>query len=266
MANWRNIETCAEWAQMCDKNAELKWAEEHGYTQKTSASYLELMNELGIKKYAAIRMDDKLPDSVTYLDHLRLYRNPKTRNRAAVFHEYPENVAHYLEDFREWCHDHGLQVEELKYSWYYPDVTRTFVVTEKHPAFDKDDSIAWENTTVRPLVPENENYEAECEWSKITGFTRDAKVNDRPHDLPHLLLGIAPRKKYAPEILCELDNLRIYRNAKTKQRLAIFHKPKNDNTTFKIMKCFCSRNGLKIIKLERSWFRHDHNAYMILVK
>lgn len=118
--------------------------------------------------------------------------------------------------------------------------------------------ISWYDTTVRHECPENSDLEAEQKWAIETGFTRAAYIGYQPFDLPSILKGKKKRPVNGVELPVALDHLRVYRNLKTRERVAIFHEyPVIAEEKHTILKSWCEENGLEIIRLERSWYYPD---------
>jgi hypothetical protein len=105
------------------------------------------------------------------------------------------------------------------------------------------------------LVPENSDWDAEYKWSIETGFTQDAYIGNEPFDLPNIIKGKKKRPLNGVYVPVALNHLRLYRNPKTKERIAIFHEyhPEAEQK-YTIMQAWCEENGLLIKKLDYSWY------------
>lgn len=127
----------------------------------------------------------------------------------------------------------------------------------------------WYNTTVSPCCPENTDWESERKWAVETGFTRDAAfIGYHPFDLPSIIKGKKRRPVNGVELPVALDHLRIYRNPKTNERVAIYHEyPGRAEKNFPIIFAWCEENGLTITQMDYSWyFPNRTTAYMISAK
>ena len=118
--------------------------------------------------------------------------------------------------------------------------------------------INWYDATIRPVCPDNADWEAEQKWIIETGFIQDAYVGHSPYDFPNLIKGKRRRTRNGVELPIPLDHLRIYRNPQTKKRVAVFHEfPGRADKAYREMNAWCEENGLEILRLEKSWYEPD---------
>lgn len=111
-----------------DWESEANWAKEMGFSHHLSVGYTpwDLPNLLKGKRRRSVNGVD-LPCA---LDHLTVYCNPTTKKKVGIFHEYPGSAESKEPILREWCQENGLRLLKLDYSWYYPNVTRAYMICE----------------------------------------------------------------------------------------------------------------------------------------
>lgn len=137
--HWYNVEEKPAVALNRDWEAECKWAKNTGYTKHLSIGAMpwDLPRFLS-NKHRRPKNGVELPVS---LDHLTIYCNPKTNERVALFHEYPEAAKYKMPILEQWAESNGLTIKPMDYSWYYPGVTLAYQIkankekTQNDPAY-----------------------------------------------------------------------------------------------------------------------------------
>ena len=109
-----------------DWEAEAKWAENTGFSKHCSFGYVpfDLPRLLNGKKRRPVN-GVELPCA---LDYLIVYMNPKTKQKVAIFHEYPCAAQEKIPILEKWCNENSLILRKMSYSWYNPGITTAYMI------------------------------------------------------------------------------------------------------------------------------------------
>ena len=109
-----------------DWEAESDWALETGFTKCLFIGYQPCDLTRFIQGRRRRSVNCEIPPCA--FDHLTLYKNPVTNKKIAIFHEYPESAEKKLPAIVRWVEENGLSITEMEYSWYYPGVTKAYMI------------------------------------------------------------------------------------------------------------------------------------------